>query len=120
MGVRADYQVLEYFSGLARITQLSQHAGYNAVAFDLDYGVARATKSGRKNSMNLNGNAGLVLAIRLILRGRLDEVIAVFAVCCSSWVPVNRGTGKRDLLVPEGNESIASVRKANKLLSRTR
>ena len=47
----------------------------------------------------------------------MDELISTFAICCSSFAPVNRGTGSRDLLVPEGDENVVSV-KANKLLSR--
>ncbi len=116
--VKKDFEVIEYFAGCGRIALLSHYVGYQSAAYDLDYGSFKATQSGRKNSMDLNSNAGFCLAIKLILRSRFDQLIAIFAVCCSSFVPVNRGTGQRDLLVAEGDENIPSVRKSNKLLSR--
>ena len=116
--VKSDIQFIEYFSGCGRITQLADFAGYQSVGFDLEYGKQKARQTGRRNAMDLNSNGGFVLAAKLILRSRLDLLIAVFAICCSSFVPVNRATGSRDILVPEGNEPIVSVRKSNKLLSR--
>ena len=58
------------------------------------------------------------LAVSLVLRSKLDEVVAAFGVCCSSFIPINRGTSSRDILCPEGNEQVVSVRKANKMMSR--
>ena len=59
------------------------------------------------------------LAVSLVLRSKLDEVVAAFGVCCSSFIPINRGTSSRDILCPEGNEQVVSVRKTNKMMSRT-
>ena len=115
---KQDIQVIEYFSGVGRIASVAHYVGYKASQFDLEQGTSIARKTGRRNPLDLNSNAGLVLAIKLILRGKIDELISTFAICCSSFVPVNRGTGSRDLLVPEGDENVVSVRKANKLLSR--
>ena len=70
---------------------------------DLEHGKSKARTSGKRNALDLNSNAGLVLAIKLILRGKFNEVKSLLAVCCSSFVLVNRGTGKRDILVPEGD-----------------
>ena len=111
-------QVIEYFAGVGRIAYMAERVGYQSVGYDLDYGKTCASKSGKRNPLDLNSNAGFVLAIRLILRSSFNNLIAIFAVCCSSWVPVNRGTGGRDLLVPEGDEGIPSVRRSNKLLAR--
>lgn len=60
----------------------------------------------------------LRLAIGLVLRSEFAALVAFFAVCCSSFVPINRGTGDRSILTPEGNEQIPSVRRSNKLMSR--
>ena len=116
--VKSDFQVIEYFSGCGRIAQLADYAGYQSVGFDLEYGIPKARQTGRRNAMDLNSNGGFVLAAKLILRSRLDLLVAMFAICCSSFVPVNRATGSRNILVPEGNGHVVSVRKSNKLLSR--
>ena len=115
---KKNIQVIEFFAGVGRIAQISEHMGYQSVAHDLEYGKGIAKRTGKRNSMDLNSNAGFVLAVKLILRGSFNELVGIFAVCCSSFVPVNRGTGGRDLLVPEGNEHIVSVRRSNKLISR--
>lgn len=116
--VKKDFEVIEYFAGCGRIALLSHYVGYQTAAYDLDYGSFKASQCGRKNSLDLNSNAGFCLAIKLILRSQFNQLIAIFVICCSSFVPVNRGTGQRDLLVAEGDENIPSVRKSNKLLSR--
>ena len=61
----------------------------------------------------------LRLAIAWILRCEFGLAVALFAVCCSSFVPVNRGTGARSLLTPLGDMLVPSVRRSNKLMSRT-
>jgi len=116
--VTKEIEVIEYFAGVGRIAQLARYAGYESIAFDMAYGAKQSKKKGKRNSLDLNSNAGLVLAIKLVLRSRMDMLVAIFAVCCSSFVPVNRGTGSRSILVPEGDENVVSVRKSNKLLSR--
>lgn len=117
-GCKQNIQVIEYFAGVARITQMADRLGYQSVAYDLEFGRKKAATSGRRNPLDLNSNAGMVLAIKQILRGSWNDLVGVFALCCSSFVPINRGTGARDLLVPEGDENIPSVRRSNKLLSR--
>lgn len=116
--VKQDFQVLEYFAGCARIATVAHHCGYESAAHEIDYGASKSKRSGRPSAMDLNSNAGFVIAIKLVLRSKFNAVVAVFAICCSSFVPVNRGTGQRDILVPEGDESVVSVRKANKLVCR--
>ena len=115
---KKDIQVLEYFAGVARITQLSERMGYQAVAYDLEYGKRVNAITGKRNPFDLKSNAGFVLTVKLISRCSFNDLVAVFAVCCPSFVPINRGTGHRDLLVPEGDENVPSVRRSNKLLSR--
>ena len=113
--INHGYGMIEFFSGVGRVAQMAELVGLSAVAYDLEYSRPRV---GKRRSMDLNSNAGLVLGIKLIWQSRFNEVISLFATCCSSWVPVNRGTGWRDILVPLGNEQVASVRKSNKLVSR--
>ena len=113
--IKNDLEVIEFFSGAARVSKLSHRMGMRVVAYDMDYASA---KPGRRGSMDLNSNAGFALAIKLILRSKFNAVIGIFAVCCSSFVPVNRGTGGRDILVPGGDERVVHVRKSNKLLGR--
>lgn len=59
------------------------------------------------------------LCIHLILHAEFEAAIGVLAVVCSSWVPVNRGSTGRSLMTPLGNENFISVRKGNKLTSRS-
>ena len=113
---KSDIQVIEFFSGVGRVSQMAEGAGYTSVAYDMDY--VKPRRFGKRSAMDLNSNAGLVLAIKLILHGKFEEIYAHFATCCGSWTPVNRGTGDRSVLVPEGNEEVVSVRKSNKLVSR--
>ena len=118
-GVKTELQVLEFFSGSARVAQLSEFIGLRSAAFDIDYGkVGEGFKRGKRSSLDLNARAGLVMAIKLILRSKFDEVICMLATCCSSWVPINRGTAQRDICCPLGDENIPSVRRSNKLVSR--
>ena len=58
------------------------------------------------------------LAISLILASKLDELVAAFAVVCSTWTPVNQGTSKRSFLCPLGDQNVAAVRRGNKMMSR--
>lgn len=58
------------------------------------------------------------LAIALVLAGRFSEMLAVLAVVCSTWSPVNMATSQRDALVPWGATYFPSVRAANKMTSR--
>lgn len=116
--VKSDIEVIEYFSGVGRIASAANYIGYQSVGFDMADGVSTARRSGRRNPLDLNSNGGLVLAIKLVLRSKYHSLVGFIAILCSSFVPVNRGTGSRDILVPEGDENVVSVRKSNKLLSR--
>ncbi|CAE7830133.1 unnamed protein product, partial [Symbiodinium necroappetens] len=111
-------EFLDYFSGKARLSLMAEGAGYRVQAYDKTYGDERAKKNKKRSAMDLNSNAGMVMAISLILRSKLDNVVAALGVVCSTWVPVNRGTSKRCYLCPHGDESVVSVRKANKLMAR--
>ena len=64
-------------------------------------------------------DVALRLALSLILRGEFGKLVGVLAVCCSSFCTANRATGARSLLTPLGDENVVSVRRSNKLMSRT-
>ena len=117
-GQQDEIEFIEYFSGVGRVAKVASYVGYRSVGYDMVNGVETSRQSGRRNPLDLNSNAGLVLAIKLILRCKFNALVALFAICCSSFVPVNRGTGSRDIMVPQGDENVVSVRKSNKLLSR--
>ena len=88
--VKKDFEVIEYFAGCGRIALLSHYVGYQTAAYDLDYGSFKASQCGRKNSLDLNSNAGFCLAIKLILRSQFNQLIAIFAICLS---PSTEGQG---------------------------
>ncbi|CAE7214405.1 unnamed protein product, partial [Symbiodinium sp. CCMP2456] len=113
------YDFLDYFSGKARLSLMAEGAGYRVQAYDKSYGDFRGARKGKRSCMDLNSNAGMVIAISLILRSKLDHLVAAFGVVCSTWVPVNKGTSKRCYLCPHGDESVVSVRKANKMMARS-
>ena len=59
------------------------------------------------------------LSVWLILNGRENELFALFATVCSSWIHLNAGTSRRSLLLPEGDTSRSYIQAANEMVSRT-
>ena len=55
----SGFQFLEFYSGAGRITQLAGHVGYESVAYDMKYGLARANAKNARSAMDINSNAGL-------------------------------------------------------------
>ena len=55
-----EYNFLDYYAGKGRLSQMAEGAGYSAVGYDLDYGASRAALKGKRSSMDINSNAGLV------------------------------------------------------------
>ena len=56
----SEYEFLDYFAGKARLCLMANAAGIPAEAYDLEYGAARARRTGKRSSMDLNSNAGLM------------------------------------------------------------
>ena len=54
----------------------------------------------------------------VLLRCKLDESLCLLAMCCSSFVPVSRGSTHRSELHPMGNPDFPGVQLANLLGSR--
>ena len=55
-----QYEFLDYFAGKARLAQLAEARGFRAEAFDKTFGDLRAKKRGKRSSMDINSNAGMV------------------------------------------------------------
>lgn len=61
----------------------------------------------------------LRLAIVLILLSPFGALVSFLGPVCSTWASINAGTSKRDWLIPGGDVTATSVRKANKMSCRT-
>ena len=61
----------------------------------------------------------LRMAIILVLHGRFEQFIAMFAPVCSSFSAVNIASSARSILTPFGQLGSTSVRRGNKMISRT-
>ena len=61
---------------------------------------------------------GLRLAVHLILSGKEDHFVTVWACVCGSWVSINQFTSGRSVLLPEGNVNRRYVEVANSMVSR--
>ena len=49
------------------------------------------------------------LAIHILLFGEWEQICAFYAIVCSSWVPVNRGSTGRSIMTPLGCEDYPNV-----------
>ena len=54
-----------------------------------------------------------------LLKCRIGKFLAMFAIKCSSWTPVNAGTSGRSACASVGNTDQPSVDESNKLTART-
>lgn len=59
------------------------------------------------------------LAIKMILEGSYGELISFFAPVCSSFSAANQGTAARSLLNGFGMSFHPSIRRGNKMMTRT-
>ena len=56
----SGYEFLDFFAGKARLAQLAEARGYRAEAYDKDFGELKARTTGKRSSMDINSNAGMV------------------------------------------------------------
>ena len=147
-GCMTDLQVVELFSGVARIAKLASWMGFRARACDLLYEELEnpyKPKRGqyRRAPMDINGSAGMTQlggylkslvpcihpesgfttppGLRLAVALCLagaPNALVTCAIVCSSWSAVNLGTSQRDLLLPYGNWTVPSVRAGNRMVGR--
>ncbi|CAJ1404491.1 unnamed protein product [Effrenium voratum] len=68
--------------------------------------------------MDLLSDAGFALALVTVLKSKPDECLCVIGLDCSSFVTINAGTHCRTPITPLGDESVAHVRRGNRLASR--
>ena len=59
------HELIEYFSGVARIATLGKWAGYRAAAVDMSYGEPYGRRTRKRSPMDINSNAGLLPLARL-------------------------------------------------------
>ena len=55
----------------------------------------------------------------MVLQGRFRDLFVMLAPVCSSWSTVNVASSRRSLLTPLGNTFFASVRRGNRMVTRT-
>ena len=99
---------VEGFAGEAAITKSLRSHCLLAVAYDYKYDAVL---------QNILNPYGYVFLLSLVLRlGPLG--VMWLAVVCSSWVWVSRSSTKRSFVKPMGEESHASVKQSNVMVSR--
>ncbi|CAL1127919.1 unnamed protein product [Cladocopium goreaui] len=114
-----EFQWLEFFAGVANCTLYMRRAGYVSGKFDILY--CDKTKQGQRKSNwhDLLSPSGFALALVFILKQKTSDCISWFAIKCSSFTGVNRGTSKRSACNSIGDPSVYSVGMSNALLERT-
>ena len=58
------------------------------------------------------------LACALILESKWGSMLALFGVCCSTWISMSRGSTFRSIFLPMGDPHGMAVYLANKSMSR--
>ena len=56
----SGYQFLDFYAGKAHLAQLAEARGYAVEAYDRDFGLLRGRRNGKRSSMDINSNAGMV------------------------------------------------------------
>lgn len=141
--VRQVYTCIELFCGTAWVSKRLKLAGHSVASFDIILG---DPLPGKQNAMDLLSDAGfaplgsivrfcalgcaflsnlpwfgtmyLRLALVTVLKSKPDECLCVIGLDCSSFVTINAGTHCRTPITPLGDESVAHVRRGNRLASR--
>ena len=124
----ADMQELdgvEFFAGCHILTRCVRSHGYKFAAMDQQfwkhYKNSRRRlqkKMPRTNFFNLLTAGGFISAIIAILSCQPGHFLAVFAITCSTWVSMSKGSTGRTFLAPRGLLTAPSVKAANVLASR--
>ncbi|CAJ1430186.1 unnamed protein product [Effrenium voratum] len=111
-----EYDSLEFFSGNSNFTKVMRMSGLKAARFDVLY----CSKDRKHNYMDILSSPGLALAILYVIKGNSScGFLALFAIKCSSWCAVNKGTSHRSACSAEGCLEYTSVCEANVMLERT-
>lgn len=119
------WQVLEFFSGKARLSRLAAKCGYPVASFDLenDKGFNNRKKTSKhtfphRSYMDFNGESGFALSVLLLFQSAFGRAVVWMAPVCSTWISINVGTSGRSVICPGGFLSFLQNRKANKSAAR--
>ena len=99
-----QWDVVEYFAGLAQLTQGFQFYGYRGYAYE---------RENRQDVNNFTGAAGFVTAIGLAFQMDTRAAIASLACVCSSWIWASRSATGRSVAYPLGRDDRAGVSTGN-------
>ena len=142
-----EFEFLEFFAGRARTTAAFKEDGKLCAKFDVLYNFPDPGKTNYMDLNCSSGflhlccvmalrskrvsvhpsfvscaandhSSRLRLACFYILRGKVGEFIALFAMKCSSFCSMNAGTSKRSICNSVGWSEQPSVAYSNKLLER--
>ena len=97
----------EFFSGKQEWSQAMRQEGFVAKTFELLDSAEQ----------DMCSPQGFCIAVRNILNTKIAG-LNLFAVVCSSWTWMNRGTSQRSQLSPLGNTAHEYVRRANLMTAR--
>ncbi|CAK9055907.1 unnamed protein product [Durusdinium trenchii] len=116
--------LVEFFSGVGRIATYAHSCGFVSRAYDINHdpapeGYSTHSELPKRSSFDMNGEAGMLLCIIMILHGKWPGLITTWAVVCSSWSPVNLATSKRTELNPYGDCNNTKVIRGNRMVART-
>ncbi|CAL1154504.1 unnamed protein product [Cladocopium goreaui] len=114
---RQTYDYYEFYAGVGNITRQARSCGYKALRFDI---LDNKKPTNRKsNFMDLASPSGWALAVVALLRAKIGNSPAHFAMKCSSLCRMNIGTSRRGPCCSLGFHEYPSVLLSNKLLERT-
>lgn len=116
-GSPKDYEVLEFFAGERRLAKLGAGLGKSNASMDKMYD--DGDNISKTNAMDLNTSAGFLLACVMVMHAKVDNVISLMGICCSTLVSMSRGSTLRSVLLPTGCPISMAVYKANKAICRS-
>jgi len=107
-----DLEVLECFCGVQSIIRGAEYLMGKGLGIDI-----LSPNAEPQPHRNIGTLRGFLLALRTLVRVKVGGLLWL-APPCSSWVWISRGTNKRSVHNPLGDEGQSSVRFNNRLVSR--
>lgn len=105
--LQQEIEFVEFFAGDGNVTAAVRANGKVSASYDLRYGTG----------MDFTTEQGFANAIVLVLQLKAGGA-SILGPPCSSFVWMNSGTSRRSKVMPLGDQSQRSVRKANGIASR--
>ncbi|CAL1134470.1 unnamed protein product [Cladocopium goreaui] len=112
-----EYQLFEFFAGNANLSKCARASGLTTASFDILFDAQKPGRSYGSNSMDILSDSGFALCLHSLLCSA-EEFLATFAIKCSSWSAVNRGTSFRTPCTSIGYEEYESVYTSNTMAGR--